>query len=74
LKNVLIINGHQKYEGVAEGNLTNEVINKAKEFFSNNDYEVKQTHIEQGLDKSCLKIRSRPFNILPTDPVSNPDF
>lgn len=48
MKNVLIINGHQKYEGIAEGNLTNEVINKAKEFFSNNDYEVKQTYIEQG--------------------------
>ena len=50
MKNVLIINGHQKYEGIAEGNLTNEVINKAKEFFSNNDYEVKQTHIEQGYE------------------------
>jgi|GEM_PF-2143726 len=28
MKNILIINGHQKYEGFAEGNLTKDYIHK----------------------------------------------
>jgi modulator of drug activity B len=34
MKNILIINGHQKYEGFAEGNLTKDYVHKAKEFFT----------------------------------------
>ncbi|WP_419769886.1 MAG: NAD(P)H-dependent oxidoreductase [Candidatus Marinarcus sp.] len=48
MKNVLILNGHQFYKDVAEGNLTNSFINKANEFFTKNGFEVKQTDIEKG--------------------------
>ncbi len=48
MKNILIINGHQKYEGFAEGNLTKDYISKATEFFESNDFTVKQTVIEDG--------------------------
>lgn len=51
MKKVLILNGHQFYKNVAEGNLTNSFINKANEFFTKNGFEVKQTHIEKGYDK-----------------------
>jgi modulator of drug activity B len=51
MKNVLIINGHQYYEGIAEGNLTKSFIKKADEFLSENGFEVKHTHIESGYDK-----------------------
>ena len=50
MKNVLIISGHQRYESMAEGNLTKEFINKAKEFFKANDFNIKQTYIEDGYD------------------------
>jgi len=50
MKNILIINGHQKYEGFADGNLTKDYINKAKEFFSSNDFTIKETTIEDGYD------------------------
>ncbi|MDY0117429.1 MAG: NAD(P)H-dependent oxidoreductase [Sulfurimonadaceae bacterium] len=48
MKNVLIINGHQKYEGFAEGKLTKEYINKAADFFNINGFNVKQTVVEDG--------------------------
>ncbi|ADG93239.1 NAD(P)H dehydrogenase (quinone) [Arcobacter nitrofigilis DSM 7299] len=51
MKKVLILNGHQFYKNVAEGNLTNSFINKANEFFTKNGFEVKQTHIEKGYEK-----------------------
>ncbi|PLY05778.1 MAG: flavodoxin [Arcobacter sp.] len=50
MKNVLILNGHQFYKDVAEGNLTNSFINKANDFFLKNGFEVKNTHIENGYD------------------------
>lgn len=50
MKNVLIINGHQKYEGFAEGKLTQTYIDNAKEFFNENKFEVKQTAIDKGYD------------------------
>jgi len=50
LKNVLIINGHQKYEGFAEGKLTQHFIDNATEFFDSKDFNIKQTHIEKGYD------------------------
>ncbi len=50
MKKVLIINGHQHYDGVAEGNLTSDLINCAKTFFENNDFEVKSTYIDKTYD------------------------
>ena len=50
MKKVLILNGHQYYKDVSEGNLTKNFINKATEFFSKNGFEIKQTHIEEGYE------------------------
>ncbi|RXK14490.1 flavodoxin [Halarcobacter mediterraneus] len=50
-KKVLILNGHQYYDVVAKGELTNNYIKKAKEFFLENGFEVKYTHIEEGYNK-----------------------
>ena len=46
MKNVLIINGHQKYDEVAEGNLTKAYIKKADEFLTKNGFIVKHSTIE----------------------------
>ena len=50
MKNILIVNGHQKYEGFAQGNLTKDYINKAKSIFKKNDFNIKETIIEDGYD------------------------
>lgn len=50
MKNVLIINGHQYYEGIAEGRLTSTMINKAKDFLEDNNFSLKYTHIQKGYD------------------------
>jgi NADPH dehydrogenase (quinone) len=47
MKNVLIINGHQKYPNIAEGQLTQIFIDTAKEFLTKNDFEVKFSNIEK---------------------------
>ncbi len=46
MKNVLIINAHQRYENFAEGKLNKSFVEKAKEIFENKDFEVKTTEIE----------------------------
>ena len=46
MKNVLIINGHQRYDEVAEGNLTKRYINSASEFFEKNGFNVKHSVVE----------------------------
>ncbi|RXJ66409.1 flavodoxin [Halarcobacter ebronensis] len=51
MKKILIINGHQYYDVVAKGELTEAIINRAKEFFDKNGFEVKYTHIENGYKK-----------------------
>ncbi|MGB7402060.1 MAG: NAD(P)H-dependent oxidoreductase [Arcobacter sp.] len=51
MKKVLILNGHQHYDGIAEGNLTNSYINKANDFFEKNGFEIKNTNMEKGYDK-----------------------
>ena len=48
MKKVLILNGHQYYDVVAKGDLTNHYIDCANKFFEENGFEVKQTHIEKG--------------------------
>ena len=48
MKNVLLLNLHQKYEGFANGNLTNSLLNEANKFFQENGYEVKETIVDNG--------------------------
>ncbi|WP_152020088.1 NAD(P)H-dependent oxidoreductase [Aliarcobacter butzleri] len=57
MKKVLILNGHKYYKDVSEGDLTKNFIDKATEFFSKNNFEVKYTHIEKGYDveEECQK-------------------
>lgn len=50
MKNVLIINGHQRYDEVAEGNLTKMYINSASEFFEKNGFNVKHSVVESNYD------------------------
>lgn len=50
MKHVLLLNLHQKYEGFANGNLTNDLLNEAKKFFLAHGYEVRETSIEEGYD------------------------
>ena len=50
MKNVLIINGHQKYEQIAEGKLTQIFIDSANDFFNNNGFNVKNTKVESAYD------------------------
>lgn len=50
MKNVLILNGHQRYEGFAEGKFNQTIIDKATEIFTNKGYEVKTTKVETGYD------------------------
>ena len=46
MKNVLIINGHQRYDQIAEGKLTNIFIEAANDFFTENGFNVKQSIVE----------------------------
>ncbi|MEY4504751.1 MAG: hypothetical protein RL154_1047 [Pseudomonadota bacterium] len=46
MKNILIINGHQKYPVVAEGKLTQIYIDSANEFFAQNGFAVENSVIE----------------------------
>ena len=50
MKNVLIINAHQKYEGFAEGKLNQTFINTAKETLEAKGYEIKTSFIENEYD------------------------
>jgi len=50
MKNVLIINGHQKYPVVAEGNLTRTYIDTATQYFQENGFTVKNSVIESAYD------------------------
>ena len=50
MKNVLIINGHQKYDQIAEGKLTQLFIDSANNFFKSNGFSVKNTKVESSYD------------------------
>jgi len=50
VKNILIINAHQFYEGFSEGKLNKTMVDVAKEALEASACEVKLTHIEQGYD------------------------
>jgi modulator of drug activity B len=59
MKKVLILNGHQYYDMVAKGELTQSFIDKAKDFFLKNGFEVKHTNIEKGynIEEECEKFQ-----------------
>lgn len=48
MKEVLIINAHQKYDGISEGRLNKTLAQQAKSFFRENDLRVSETIIDQG--------------------------
>ena len=50
MKKVLLLTLHQKYDGIANGNVTKALVERAKEFFVQNGFEVKETVIEDGYD------------------------
>jgi modulator of drug activity B len=50
MKKVLLLNLHQKYDGIANGNLTRSLVGEAKTFFEANGFEIKETVIEDGYD------------------------
>lgn len=52
MKKVLLLNLHQRYEGIANGNLTRDILTQAKDFFLSNGYEVKETNIDNGYEVS----------------------
>ncbi|MBT8343282.1 MAG: NAD(P)H-dependent oxidoreductase [Sulfurovum sp.] len=52
MNNVLIINGHQKYDQIAEGKLTKLFIDTASDFFTENGLNVKYSVIESDYDVS----------------------
>ena len=50
MKNVLIINGHQRYDQIAEGRLTKLFVDTASDFLTQNGFNVKQSIIEGTYD------------------------
>ena len=50
MKNILIINGHQRYDQVAEGNLTKNYIESASKFFEKNGFNLKHSIVESDYD------------------------
>ncbi len=50
MKKILIINTHQKYEGIAEGKLSQTMVDVMKEELEAKSWEVKLTNIEKGYD------------------------
>lgn len=66
MKNVLIINGHQRYDEIAEGNLTKMYINSASEFFKKNNFNLKHSVVESNYDvkeelEKLTKVLERNF-------------
>ncbi len=50
MKNVLIINGHQRYDEVAEGNLTKMYVDAASEFFKKSGLDLRYSVVESDYD------------------------
>jgi len=48
--NVLLINGHQRWEGFAEGKLNQTIIDETQKQLTNTGYEIKTTIVESGYD------------------------
>jgi modulator of drug activity B len=71
MKEVLIVNAHQKYEGISEGRLNKTLAEQAKSFFREHNIRVLETVIDQGYDvdeevekhlKSDLVVLQTPIN------------
>jgi modulator of drug activity B len=50
MKNVLLINLHQRYEGFAEGELNKRILHEAEAFFARKRFGIKTTAVEAGYD------------------------
>jgi modulator of drug activity B len=50
VKMALIIHAHQRYEGISTGGLNNATASVIKKELELRDFEVRNTHIEQGYD------------------------
>lgn len=50
MKNVLLLNLHQKYDGFANGNLNRDLLLRAKSFFAEKGFEIRETSIKEGYD------------------------
>ncbi|MCP4719816.1 MAG: NAD(P)H-dependent oxidoreductase [Desulfobacteraceae bacterium] len=50
MMNILLINGHQRWEGFAEGKLNQTIIDETQKQLTNAGYEVKTTIVESGYD------------------------
>ncbi len=50
MKNILLINAHQRYEGFAEGKLNQTLIDTANDVLTGMGYDVKTTIVEKGYD------------------------
>ncbi len=50
MKNVLLINGHQKYEGFSEGKLNRTVIEETTKHLTDLGYETRITAVDAGYD------------------------
>ncbi len=50
MKNVLIINAHQFFEGISPGKLSRTMVGLIREEMETRGYEIRQTEIEQGYD------------------------
>lgn len=50
MKKLLIINGHQYYEGFAEGKLANAIIDTTVDILQNSGFEIKHTSVDKGYD------------------------
>ncbi len=48
MKKVLLLNLHQRYENIAEGNVNRALVSEARNFFAQKGYETKETVIENG--------------------------
>ena len=50
MKKVLLLNGHQRYEGFAEGQLNQTLVDRAQQHFNALGYQTRVTVVEQGYD------------------------
>lgn len=50
MKKLLIINGHQYYQGIAEGKLTDSILSRVVDTLNDKGYEIKHTAIDKGYD------------------------
>ncbi|MFP4331714.1 MAG: NAD(P)H-dependent oxidoreductase, partial [Campylobacterales bacterium] len=63
MKNVLLLNLHQKYEGFANGELTQLILNETEKYLVQKGLDVKKTHAEAGysVDEELEKFKWADF-------------